>query len=156
MRNHGHSAPEATVRLFPGGQLDAGTAAAWVSRRIAAITHAPPGVGTQDTASVEAPPGAAMPVHHHGPQECLICVVSGQARVRWGPRLEQATLAGPGDCLLVPPWLPHQEANASGEQPLRYLLVRDDQPPVMVLVDLPGGEAAGSRPWVDAHHPPRR
>lgn len=148
------SSPPETVRVFRAGQLDAGTAAALVSRRIAAITHAPPGVDTLDAATVEAPPGAAMPAHHHGPRECLVTVVSGRMRVRWGPQLEHTALAAAGDCVMIPGWVPHQEMNASPEMTLRYLLVRDDQEPVMVLLELPAASRAA--PWADAHHPLRQ
>jgi len=140
------------VSVFRAGELDAGTAARLVAGRIAAITHAPPGVDTLDTGSVEVPPGAAQPAHHHGPRECLMGVLSGELCVRWGEDLAQDTRAGPGDWVRIPPWLPHRELNASPHLSLRYLLVRDAEDPVMVLLDLPG--SGGGAPWVDGHHPP--
>lgn len=150
--SHEHpSTPADAVRVFRAGVLDADAAASLVARRIAAITHAPPGVDTLDAGSVEAPPGAAAPAHHHGDQECLITVISGQLSVRWGRGLEHTAVADAGDCVLIPAWLPHQEMNASARLPLRYVLVRDDQAPVMVLLGPP--TAGGGAPWADAHHP---
>jgi uncharacterized RmlC-like cupin family protein len=52
-------------------------------------------------------------VHHHGELESIVYVVRGRARMRWGDRLEFTAKAGPGDFIFVPPFVPHQEINAS-------------------------------------------
>lgn len=122
--------------------------------RIAAITHAPPGVDTLEAGTVVAPPGAVALPHHHGGQEFLLCVVGGRVQVRWGHHLEHTTLAGPGDCIRVPAWTPHQEMNASHEEPLRYVLIRDTQEPVVVPVDMARATPAADRAWADGQHPP--
>ena len=82
-------------------------------------------------------PKAKTGAHHHGPVESVIYVVSGRARMRWGDRLEFVAEAGPGDFIYVPPYLPHQEINASDEAPLSCVLVRSGQEPVVVNLDLP-------------------
>ena len=51
--------------------------------------------------------------HHHGELESIIYVVKGSARMRWGDKLEYVAEAGPGDFIFVPPYVPHQEINAS-------------------------------------------
>ena len=71
-------------------------------------------------------PKAKTGAHHHGPVESVIYVVSGRARMRWGDRLEFTAEAGPGDFIYVPPYVPHQEINAS---PTRAVLRRASQRP---------------------------
>ena len=72
--------------------------------------------------------------------------------MRWGERLEFVAEAGPGDFIYVPPYVPHQEINASDEEPLSCVLVRSGQEPVVVNLDLPSVEpnpeirAVGGRP----------
>ena len=40
--------------------------------------------------------------------------------------------AGPGDFIFVPPYVPHQEINASTHEPLECVLVRSDSEAVVV------------------------
>jgi mannose-6-phosphate isomerase-like protein (cupin superfamily) len=76
--------------------------------------------------------GAETGPHHHGPLESVIYVLRGRARMRWGDRLEFTAEAGPGDFIYVPPHVPHQEINASADEPLSYIVVRSDHEPVVV------------------------
>jgi uncharacterized RmlC-like cupin family protein len=46
----------------------------------------------------------------------VIYVVRGKARMRWGERLEFVAEAEPGDLIYVPPYVRHQEINASPEE----------------------------------------
>jgi uncharacterized RmlC-like cupin family protein len=55
--------------------------------------------------------------------------------MRWGNRLEWITKAGPGNFLLVPPYLPHQEFNASATEELHCVLVRSGTEEVVVNLD---------------------
>lgn len=57
--------------------------------------------------------------------------------MRWGEQLEFVAEANPGDFIYVPPYVPHQEINASPEQPLRCVLVRSGQDPIVVNLDIP-------------------
>jgi uncharacterized RmlC-like cupin family protein len=76
--------------------------------------------------------------------------------MRWGERLEFVAEAGPGDFIFVPPYVPHQEINASDDQPLSCVLVRSGQEPVVVNLDLPGVEANPETvEWIDDIHPGR-
>jgi uncharacterized RmlC-like cupin family protein len=80
--------------------------------------------------------GAATGPHHHGPLESIIYIVRGYALMRWGNRLEWITKAGPGDFLLVPPYLPHQELNASTTEELHCVLVRSGTEEIVVNLNL--------------------
>jgi uncharacterized RmlC-like cupin family protein len=62
--------------------------------------------------------------------------------------------AGPGDFIYVPPFVPHQEINASDDQPLSCVLVRSGQEPVVVNLDIPAVEPNPEQVhWVDNIHP---
>ncbi len=80
-------------------------------------------------------PGASTGPHHHGALESIIYIVRGQALMRWGNRLEWITKAGPGDFLLVPPYVPHQELNASSTEELHCVLVRSATEEVVINLD---------------------
>jgi uncharacterized RmlC-like cupin family protein len=80
-------------------------------------------------------PGASTGPHHHGALESIIYVVRGHALMRWGNRLEFIAKAGPGDFLLVPPYVPHQELNASATEELHCVLVRSATEEVVVNLD---------------------
>ena len=56
--------------------------------------------------------------------------------MRWGERLEFTSEAGPGDFIYVPPHVPHQEINASEDEPLSCVVVRSDQEAVVVNLNL--------------------
>lgn len=82
-------------------------------------------------------PGEVTGAHHHGPLESIIFVISGTALMRWGERLEFVTRAEAGSFLLVPPYMPHQELNASETEDLHCALVRSGTEEVVVnLPDL--------------------
>ena len=108
--------------------------------RAAAITHARAGAEKLWAGTVVIHPKAKTGAHHHGPVESVIYVVSGRARMRWGDRLEFIAEAGPGDFIYVPPYVPHQEINASDDEPLSCVLVRSGQEPVVVNLDCPAVE----------------
>jgi uncharacterized RmlC-like cupin family protein len=97
-------------------------------------------------------PNAKTGAHHHGPLESVIYVVKGRARMRWGEALEFVAEAGPGDFIYVPPWVPHQEMNASRDEPLSCVLVRSGQDPVVVNLDIEGAEQPETVHWVDDIH----
>ena len=71
---------------------------------------------------------------------------------RWGDELEFVCEAGPGDFIYVPPYVPHQEINANSEEPLECILVRSDQEPVVVNLDIPVVEDPGETLWIDPIH----
>ena len=141
------------VRIVRSDQLDSHTPQTPGMTRAAAINRAIAGANKLWAGSVEIHPNAKTAPHHHGALESIIYVVSGRARMRWGDRLEFVAEAGPGDFIYVPPYVPHQEINASDEQPLSCVLVRSGQEPVVVNLDIPVAEKPEEVFWVDNIHP---
>src|SRR4051794_21324994 len=140
------------VRVVRAGELDSNTPQTPGMSRAAAITTARAGAEKLWAGTVVIEPDAKTGAHHHGPVESVIYVVSGSARMRWGERLEFVAEAGPGDFIFVPPYVPHQEINGSGE-PLSCVLVRSGQEPVVVNLDLPDVEPNPQQVrWVDDMH----
>jgi uncharacterized RmlC-like cupin family protein len=72
--------------------------------------------------------------------------------MRWGERLEFVAEAGPGDFIYVPPFVPHQEINASQDEPLSCVIVRNDQEPIVVNLDIQSVEPPEEIHWVDPTH----
>jgi uncharacterized RmlC-like cupin family protein len=91
-------------------------------------------------------PGSATGPHHHGELESVIYVIRGHAFMRWGNRLEWITKAGPGDFLLVPAYLPHQELNASSSEELHCVIIRSGTEEIVVNLDL---DPVAEPEWVD-------
>lgn len=77
-------------------------------------------------------PSAKTGIHHHGQQDTVVYVLEGEACVRWGDSGEHSAIAGAGDFLHVPSWLPHQELNPSKENPFRWVVVRSTPEPIVV------------------------
>ena len=92
-------------------------------------------------------PNSQTGPHHHGALESVIYVISGTAHMRWGDRLEFITKAEAGDFFLVPPYVPHQEINASSTEVLHCALVRSGTEEV--VVNLEGLDIAGTPEWIE-------
>src|SRR3982074_784988 len=114
------------VRVSPAGSLDTNTPQTPGMNRAAAINFARVGAQKIWAGTVHIHPNAKTGAHHHGELESVIYVVKGKARMRWGEKLEYVAEAGPGDFIYVPPFVPHQEINASADEPLECVLVRSD------------------------------
>ncbi|HRJ43698.1 MAG: cupin domain-containing protein [Caldilineaceae bacterium] len=140
------------VRVVRGDQLDTNTPQTPGMNRAAAITHATAGAQKLWAGTVVIHPDAKTGAHHHGSLESVIYVVSGRARMRWGERLEYVAEAAPGDFIFVPPFVPHQEINALAHEPLSCVLVRSDQTPVVVNLDIPTVEEPEAVYWIDPIH----
>ncbi|KAI0449194.1 RmlC-like cupin domain-containing protein [Xylaria acuta] len=146
---HSHAPPgdgwkHEGVRVIPGDSLDTDTHSTPGMNRAAAGLWA----GTVHI-HVDAKTGA----HHHGHLESVIYALKGRARMRWGGRLEFTAEAGPGDFIYVPPYVPHQEINASADETLECVLVRSDSE--AVAINLPGiepVEKATTVKWIDPTH----
>ena len=136
-----------------GDELDGNTPQTPGMTRAAAITTARAGAEKLWAGTVVIHADAKTGAHHHGPVESVIYVVSGRARMRWGDRLEFTAEAGPGDFIYVPPYVPHQEINASADESLSCVVVRSGQEPVVVNLDLPEVEPNPEQVhWVDDIH----
>ena len=134
------------VRVIPGDKLDSNTAQTPGMFRQAAINHARVGAQKIWAGTVAIAPDAKTGVHHHGALESVIYVVSGRARMRWGDKLEFVAEAGPGDFIFVPPYVPHQEINASATEDLHCALVRSGTEEV--VVNLPELVPVDEPEWV--------
>lgn len=145
-RDHG-------VKVIPGTQLDLNTPQTPGMTRAAAITHARTGASKLWAGTVTVEANAKTGAHHHGELESVIYVVSGRARMRWGEHLEFMAEAGPGDFIYVPPFVPHQEINASRTEVLSCVLVRSGQEATAVNLDIEPAEPPEEVYWVDPIHP---
>src|ERR1700751_5301016 len=159
------------VRVIPGHALDANTPQTPGMDRKAAINYARVGAQKIWAGTVNIRPNAKTGAHHHGELESIIYVVSGKARMRsgewrehiisvvggkaripWGERLEFPAKAGPGNFIYVPPFVPHQEINASASEPLECVVVRSDNEAVVVNLDIEPVEKPDEVLWVDPIH----
>lgn len=141
------------VRIVYSDQLDLNTPQTPGMTRAAAINRAMAGANKLWAGSVEIHPNAKTAPHHHGELESIIYVISGRARMRWGEKLEFVADAGPGDFIFVPPFVPHQEINGLRDEPLMCVVVRSDQEPVVVNLEIAATEKPEEVYWVDPGHP---
>jgi uncharacterized RmlC-like cupin family protein len=140
------------VKIIPGSQLDPNTAQTPGMDRAAAINFARVGAQKIWAGTVKIHPNAKTGAHHHGALESVIYVIKGRARMRWGERLEYVAEAGPGDFIFVPPYVPHQEINASTDETLECVLVRSDNEAVVVNLDIEAVERPEQVLWIDPIH----
>ena len=120
--------------------------------RAAAINLARVGAQQLWAGTVSIHPDAKTGAHHHGALESVIYVLRGRARMRWGESLEFVAEAGPGDFIFIPPYVPHQEINASTDETLECVLVRSDNEAVVVNLDIEPVERPESVHWIDPTH----
>ena len=144
-RDHG-------VQVIPGNRLDSNTAQTPGMSRAAAINNARAGAQKIWAGTVNIEANAKTGPHHHGELESVIYIVAGRARMRWGEHLEFVAEAGPGDFIFVPPFVPHQEINASTDAPLSCVVVRSGQEAVVINLDIDPVERPESVFWVDPIH----
>ena len=140
------------IRIVRNDQLDFNTPQTPGMTRGAAINRAKAGAQKIWAGSVTIHPNAKTGAHHHGELESVIYVISGRAQMRWGEQLEFFADAGPGDFIFVPPFVPHQEINPEPNEPLVCVVVRSDQEPVVVNLDIPSAEKPELVQWIDSLH----
>src|ERR1700677_3606075 len=146
------------VKVIPRDSLDPNTMQTPGMNRAAAINYARAGAQKLWAGTVSIFANAKTGAHHHGALESIIYVVRGRARMRWGDRLEYVAEAAPGDFIFVPPYVPHQEINASSDETLECVLVRSDNEAVVVNLNIDPVEDPSPVRWVDpihAHSEPR-
>ena len=141
------------VKVVSSKKLDLNTPQTPGMTRAAAVTQARTGAQKLWAGSVSIHPDAKTAPHHHGELESVIYVISGAARMRWGESLEYFAEAGAGDFIFVPPFVPHQEINARPDESLLCVVVRSDQEPVVVNLDIEPAERVERVEWIDASHP---
>src|ERR1700675_4690402 len=120
------------VRLVKPLELDDRTPQTPGMLRLAAVSHGLVGSEALWAGVMLVDPGTASSVHHHGPLETVVYMVSGQSKVRWGSRLEHEADLEAGDFLFIPPFVPHQEINPSPDQPTEWIVVRSGREAVVV------------------------
>ncbi|MEJ0013507.1 MAG: cupin domain-containing protein [Bauldia sp.] len=140
------------VRVIPGDRLDPNTAQTPGMQRAVAINYARVGAQKIWAGTVRIEANAKTGAHHHGALESVIYVMRGRARMRWGDHLEYVVEAGPGDFIFIPPFVPHQEINASTDEPLECVVVRSDNEAVVVNLDIEPVEKPEDVRWVDPIH----
>jgi uncharacterized RmlC-like cupin family protein len=141
------------IRVVHADELDVNTPQTPGMNRAAAINAARAGAERLWAGTVLIHPGAKTGAHHHGHLESVIYIVKGRARMRWGEHLEFTAEAGPGDFIYVPPYVPHQEINASPTETLECVLCRSDGEAVAVNLDIEPVEKPEQVLWVDPTHP---
>jgi uncharacterized RmlC-like cupin family protein len=124
------------VQVIPGTDLDPNTAQTPGMERKAAIDFARVGAQKLWAGTVHIHPDAKTGAHHHGPLE----------------HLEFTAEAGPGDFIYVPPYVPHQEINASPTEELECVLVRSDGEAVAINLDIEPIEKPETVLWIDPIH----
>ncbi len=143
------------IRIVHSDELDMNTPQTPGMTRAAAITHARAGARKLWAGTVVVQPAAKTGPHHHGELETVLYIIRGRARFRWGDRLEYVGEAGPGDFIYVPPFVPHQELNATANEPVEAVVVRSGQEPIVVNLDIESPEPAPPNPEPDDFHSPR-
>jgi uncharacterized RmlC-like cupin family protein len=121
-------------------------------QRRAAITTDRAGATKLWAGTVTIDAKAKTGAHHHGDLESVIYVVSGSARLRWGDRLEFIAEAHAGDFIYVPPYVPHQEINASEELQLHCVLARSGQTGLVYNLNIEPSEVPERVRWIDDLH----
>ena len=120
------------VQLVKPLQFDEHTPQTSGMRRLAAISNLLVGSEELWAGVMLAEPNTASSVHHHGPLETVVYVLSGQSKLRWGSRLQHEVDLETGDFLFIPPFMPHQEINPSPDQATQWVVVRSGREAVIV------------------------
>ena len=124
------------IRVVQAGELDLNTTQTPGMTRAAALTHTRVGLNKLWAGLVSVEPNTKTIAHHHGEQETVIFVVRGCARYRWGDKLEYLVDAHAGDFIYIPPYVPHQEINASPDTVAEVVVVRSGPEPIVVNLDI--------------------
>jgi uncharacterized RmlC-like cupin family protein len=140
------------VRVVPADQLDSNTAQTPGMQRRAAVTSGMTGAKNLWAGTVTIDAKAKTGPHHHGDLESVIYVVNGIARLRWGDQLEFVAEARAGDFIYVPPFVPHQEINASEDLQLHCVLARSGQTGLVYNLDIEPVEVPELVRWIDDLH----
>lgn len=144
-------AEKISVRVVKPHQFDSNTPQTPGMQRVAAISKELAGSQGIWAGVTVVAPNTYSGVHHHGEIETVIYVVSGRGKIRWGDKMEFEQEVEPGDFIYVPPFVPHQEINASPDTPSQWVIVRNSQEPVVVNLE-PWPQDASQQAGNDATH----
>ena len=123
---------EPAIRIVPADERSTDTPQTPGLRREVAFDGRNPDARVLSGFLSHVEPGAATGAHHHGDQETILYVLTGRARFRWGPQLDQVSEAAEGDFVFIPAEIIHQEINASGEEATSWVVVRSHPDPIVV------------------------
>jgi uncharacterized RmlC-like cupin family protein len=126
------------VRVIKPDQRDTSTAQTPGMNRAEGCGAATTGAEKLWVGHVHVGEGVRSGPHHHGEVESAIYIISGNARFRFGDRLEHVVEAQAGDFVFVPPYLVHQEINASSDVAVDMVVARSSQENVVVNVEVEG------------------
>ena len=140
------------IKVISENDLDDNTPQTKGMKRYSAVAKKNTGAEKIWAGKVDIEPNAKTGAHHHGELESVIYVLSGQAKMRWGNKLEFEKYAYAGDFIFVPPFVPHQEINASKDEILKCILFRSGQDPIVVNLDIPEAEDHNNKLWIDDIH----
>ncbi len=140
------------IKIISEEDLDDNTPQTKGMKRFAAIAKSNVGAEKIWAGKVNIEPNAKTGAHHHGDLESVIYVLSGKAKMRWGDKLQYEQYANPGDFIFVPPYVPHQEINASKLEILKCVLFRSGQDPIVVNLDIPEADEPDDNNWIDDIH----
>ena len=141
------------VKIVRRQDLDSNTPQTSGMTRAAAITHARTGAEKLWAGTMLVAPDARTGPHHHGELETVLYIVRGRARFRWGQHMEYVDEAGAGDFIYVPPFVPHQEINASATEVCEAVVVRDGQEAVVVNLPIDSPEPVARDESPHPFHP---
>ncbi len=131
------------VRITPDQRRTSVGQHADMERSIAVSASVAGSVGLYSS-MVTTQPGARTRIHHHGPCETSIYIMSGRARFTFGPTgLDEAFIAEAGDFVYIPAGEVHVEENASDAEPLVVVLTRNCPESQVVYLD---GNGDGGTP----------
>jgi uncharacterized RmlC-like cupin family protein len=125
------------VRIVHPGERDTSTAQTPGMARAEGVGAKTTGAEGIWVGHVSVAKGVKSGPHHHGALESAIYVISGRARFRYGAKLENVVEADAGDFVFVPPYVVHQEINASEDEPVDMIVARSSQENIVVNVDVP-------------------
>ena len=140
------------VKVISEDKLDNNTPQTKGMQRFVAVAKSNVGAEKIWAGKVNIEPNAKTGAHHHGELESVIYVLSGKAKMRWGNKLEYEKFAYTGDFIFVPPYVPHQEINASIDEILKCVLFRSGQEPIVVNLDIPEADNHNNNLWLDDIH----
>jgi len=72
------------------------------------------------------PPGGRAKAHRHAHHETALYVLSGEAEMWYGARLEERMVCRPGDFIYIPAGVPHLPINLSATEPCVAIVARTD------------------------------
>lgn len=121
------------VRHIKASEISSDTAQSEGLRRFAALSGRSVGAEKLWMGETHASPRSASDNHHHGESETAIYVRSGNPEFVFHDGTgEVRIVAGPGDYVFIPPYLPHREENPDPETAAEVVIARSTQEAIVI------------------------